>query len=220
MLQLNFNNVSFKRADLCVTQWGGRGLPGRQHQWHLPPPEIPNWAPLHQVGETFQLFVIWKFKKLHVRIQKSSRVSANGLSKLSSFLDRDPYPPRFVIRADSSSSSSWDQSDSSSHTFNLSYYVSETNCVCRTSALMKTFWCGSLVCADSEPGPVLGAGRPVQGRYLGCDHERKPAAEHYRRQHRTGDAGNLHAVIISVHRPLQKQMARLNEPSPYFQVLP
>ncbi|XP_035771278.1 integrin alpha-11-like [Neolamprologus brichardi] len=36
---------------------------------------------------------------------------------------RDPYPPRFVIRADSSSSSSWDQSDSSSHTFNLSYYI-------------------------------------------------------------------------------------------------
>lgn len=102
--------------------------------------------------------------------------------------DRDPYPPRFVIRADSSSSSSWDQSDSSSHTFNLSYYVSETNCMFAERQLSWRRSDAVLSCADPEPGPVLGAGRPVQGWYLGCDHERKPAAEHYRRQHRTGDA--------------------------------
>ncbi|XP_037622219.1 integrin alpha-11-like isoform X2 [Sebastes umbrosus] len=36
---------------------------------------------------------------------------------------RDPNPPRFEIRADSSSSSSWDQPDSSPPTFNLTYYI-------------------------------------------------------------------------------------------------
>ncbi|XP_050929109.1 LOW QUALITY PROTEIN: integrin alpha-11 [Lates calcarifer] len=38
---------------------------------------------------------------------------------------RDPNPPRFEIKEDSfsSSSSSWDQSDSSSPTFNLTYYI-------------------------------------------------------------------------------------------------
>ncbi|XP_053175416.1 integrin alpha-11 [Scomber japonicus] len=37
---------------------------------------------------------------------------------------RDPNPPRFEIRADSSSfSSSWEQADSSSPTFNLTYYI-------------------------------------------------------------------------------------------------
>ncbi|XP_069019589.1 integrin alpha-11 isoform X1 [Embiotoca jacksoni] len=38
---------------------------------------------------------------------------------------REPNPPRFEIRADSSSSSSssWDPPDSSSHTFNLTYYI-------------------------------------------------------------------------------------------------
>ncbi|XP_074489485.1 integrin alpha-11 isoform X1 [Sebastes fasciatus] len=36
---------------------------------------------------------------------------------------RDPNPPRFEIRADSSSSSTWDQPDSSPPTFNLTYYI-------------------------------------------------------------------------------------------------
>ncbi|XP_030588312.1 integrin alpha-11-like isoform X1 [Archocentrus centrarchus] len=36
---------------------------------------------------------------------------------------RDPNSPHFIIRADSSSFSSWDQSDSSTPTFNLSYYI-------------------------------------------------------------------------------------------------
>ncbi|XP_029909808.1 integrin alpha-11 [Myripristis murdjan] len=36
---------------------------------------------------------------------------------------RDPHPPRFEIRADSSSSSFWDQSGSSGPNFNLTYYI-------------------------------------------------------------------------------------------------
>lgn len=184
----------FKRAHLCVTQWGGRGLPGRQHQWHLPPPEIPNGAPLHQVGEALELFVIWKFKKS--RIQKSSRVSADGLTERSSFSGQRPLPSSFCNQ-------SWlllfvlgPIRQQLSHLQPLLLREWNKLHVCRTSALMKTFWCGSLVCADPEPGPVLGAGRPVQGWYLGCDHERKPAAEHYRRQHRTGDALTVQASLI------------------------
>ncbi len=40
---------------VCVNQWGRRGIPRWQHQWHLPPSEIPDWAPLHQVSDSGEL---------------------------------------------------------------------------------------------------------------------------------------------------------------------
>lgn len=116
--------TSLSHLCLCVNSEGQDGFPGDNINCLLLPVRyqadllFTRWGPPAGYWRDKQL----KEKK---RSLQGSWTTHNGV--VPAHFHRDPNPPRFEIKADSSytsSSASWDQSDQAPPTFNLTYYVS------------------------------------------------------------------------------------------------